>query len=269
MLSNITNLILDMDGVLWRGDMPMPGLIPFFDTLRQSKIGFVLATNNATKTAEQYKMKLSKLGVEVPENQILTSAEVTASYLSERNPAGTPVYIIGTTGLHDAMGAKGFQIIGADDVEKGGTAPLVVAGFTPDAVYRDLAMGSLLVHRGATFVGTNPDPSIPSELGPLPGAGALLAVVTTATGVEPITIGKPGPIIFREAIRLLGGTKENTAMVGDRLSTDIAGAKSAGLWAIMLLSGISSREDIEQSDIKPDFVFSGINELAKELTRHG
>ena len=165
------------------------------------------------------------------------------------------------------MGASGFNIIGADDVEQGATASLVVAGFTPYAVYRDLAMGSLLVHNGTTFVGTNPDPSIPSELGPLPGAGALFAVISTATGVEPITIGKPGPIMFEEAIRLLGSTKSDTAMVGDRLSTDIAGAKSAGLWAIMLLSGISTREDIKHSDIRPDFVFADITELSNELTK--
>jgi 4-nitrophenyl phosphatase len=267
MLASIRNLILDMDGVLWRGDVPMPGLVAFFDTLRQSGINYVLATNNATKTPEQYTLKLARMGVAVSKDQILTSAEVTATYLSDRYPAGTPVYIIGTTGLHDAMGAKGFEIIGADDVEKGAAASLVVAGFTPDAVYRDLAMGSLLVHKGATFVGTNPDPSIPSELGPLPGAGALFAVISTATGVEPITIGKPGPIIFEESIRLLGSAKADTAMVGDRLSTDIAGAKSAGLYAIMLLSGISTREDIQNSDIRPDFVFADIAELTNELMK--
>ena len=267
MLSTIKNLILDMDGVLWRGEMPMPGLVAFFDTLRQCGISFVLATNNATKTAEQYTLKLAHMGVAVPEDQILTSAEVTAIYLSNRYPEGTTAYIIGTTGLHDAMGAKGFNIIGADDVEKGAVASLVVAGFTPYAAYKDLAMGSLLVHKGATFFGTNPDTSIPSELGPLPGAGALFAVISTATGIEPIIIGKPGPIIFEEAIRVLGSAKVDTAMVGDRLNTDIAGAKSAGLWAIMLLSGISTREDIKRSGIRPDFVFADIAELTNELTK--
>lgn len=267
MLASIKNLILDMDGVLWRGDTPMPGLVPFFSAMRQLEIGFVLATNNATKTAVQYALKLAHMGVAVSKDQILTSAEVTATYLRDRYPAGTTAYIIGTTGLHEAMGANGFNIIGADDVEKGATASLVVAGFTPYAVYKDLAMGSLLVHKGATFVGTNPDPSIPSELGPLPGAGALFAVISTATGVEPITIGKPGPIIFEEAVRLLGSTKADTAVVGDRLSTDIAGAKSAGLWAIMLLSGISTREDIKHSEIRPDFIFADITELTYELAK--
>jgi len=269
MFTQIKNLILDMDGVLWLGNTAMPGLIDFFETLKQLEIGFVLATNNATKTAEQYTHKLARMGVEVVASQILTSAETTATYLDSRYPSGTAVYIIGTEGLNDAMRAKGFQIIGPDDVENGATAPLVVVGFTPYTVYRELAMGSLLVHKGATFVGTNSDPSIPSEVGPLPGAGALLAVISTTTGINPITIGKPGPLIFEEAVSRLDSSKTDTAMVGDRLTTDIAGAKAAGLWAIMLLSGISTAKDIQHSPYKPDFVFADIRELAQELKARG
>jgi 4-nitrophenyl phosphatase len=121
---------------------------------------------------------------------------------------------------------------------------LVVAGFNRHVTYPDLAMGALLVHKGATFIGTNPDPSIPTELGPLPGAGSLLAVIETATGVKPIIIGKPQPTVFMEAVRRLGGTLANTAMVGDRLSTDIAGGQGAGLHTILVLSGVASREQV-------------------------
>jgi 4-nitrophenyl phosphatase len=269
MIAKIRNLILDMDGVLWHGDTAMPGLDTFFNTLRQSDIGFVLATNNATKTAEQYTHKLANMGVNIPTSQILTSAETTAYYIADKYPAGTAIYVIGTTSLHETMRANGFQIIGPDQVEEGAAAVLVVVGFTPFVVYKELAMGSLLVHNGAGLIGTNPDPTIPSEIGPLPGAGALLAVISAATGVEPYIVGKPGPAIFEEAVRRLASSKDDTAMVGDRLSTDIAGAKAAGLSTILLLSGISSRKDILESGIKPDYVFSDINELAYELQTQG
>ena len=261
----ITNLILDMDGVLWRGDTPLPGLPDFFATLRRLGIGFVMATNNATKTAAMYTAKLARFGVAVPPEQILTSAEATAAHLAGQYPPGSPVYIIGDKGLHEALAARGFRTVGPAEVRAGATAAAVVVGLSPDVTYEELAMGSLLVQRGAPFVGTNPDPTYPSELGPLPGAGALLAVISTATGIEPLLIGKPGPIVFQEAVKRLGGDPAGVAMVGDRLSTDIAGAKAAGLRAILVLSGISSREDVASSPAKPDFIFDDISALAAFL----
>lgn len=262
----IDHLILDMDGVLWKGETPMPGLVEFFDSLRTAGISFVLATNNARKTGEQYTEKLARFGVDVPPEYILTSAEATATYLShEYDPGATIVYIVGDDGLHRAIKAKGFQVITSPEARAGREANLVVVGFTPFATYDELAMGSLLVHKGARFIGTNPDPSVPNELGPLPGAGALLAVISTATGIQPTIIGKPGPIIFREALRRLGEKPATTAMVGDRLSTDIAGAQAAGLRGILLLSGISTREEAESGPIKPDMIFHDITELAHYL----
>lgn len=266
MNQQINNLILDMDGVLWRGETPLPGLVDFFETLRQAGIRFVLATNNARKTADQYTRKLARFGVDVPPEQILTSAEATATYLAQHYDPGTPVYTVGDEGLHQALVAKGFQSISPQQVREGVTAPLVVVGFTPYATYNDLAMGSLLVHKGARFIGTNPDPSVPNELGPLPGAGALLAVITTATGIQPTLIGKPGHIMFQEAVHRLGDDPRATAMVGDRLSTDIAGAQAAGLTAILLLSGISSRAEAEAGPIKPDLILDDITALAHYLT---
>ncbi len=267
-LTAIKNLILDMDGVLWRGEIPMPGLADFFATLHTLNINFVLATNNATKTAVMYTEKLARFGVAVPPRQILTSAETTAVYLSQRYEKGTAVYIIGEKGLHNALTAQGFHIITPDQVYNGVTAPLVVAGFTQHVTYPELAMGALLVHKGATFIGTNPDPSFPSEIGPLPGAGALQAVVTAATGVQPTIIGKPSPIVFQEALKRLGATPTNTAMVGDRLTTDIKGGNDAGLNTILLLSGISTRDDIASKGIQPDFIFQDITELATALSKN-
>jgi 4-nitrophenyl phosphatase len=265
MLSNIKHLILDMDGVLWHGETPVPGLVDFFNTLDQLNIGYVMATNNATRTAEMYVDKFRRFGLNISPRKILTSAETTAAHLQSRYEAGTPVYVVGAEGLHTALETRGFEIITADEVRNGARSPLVVIGFTPYAIYEELAMAALLVDNGADFVGTNPDPSVPNELGPLPGAGSLLAVITTSTGVSPRIIGKPEPVMFEHAVERLGSSKENTAMVGDRLSTDVAGAKAAGLWAILVLSGIAEEQEIQDAVYKPDFVFTDIAELGAEL----
>jgi len=267
MLDEIKHLILDMDGVLWHGDMPLPGLQEFFATMDSEGITYVLATNNATKTPDEFTRKLARFGVEVPPAKVLTSAQTTAQYLSERHEAGTAVYIVGATGLFEAMRAHGFTIITPEEVEQGVTAPLVVVGFTPHVTYRDMAMAALLINKGAAFIGTNPDPSIPSELGILPGVGALLAFISAATNVLPLTIGKPEPIMFEQAMQQLGGTRSNTAMVGDRLSTDIAGAYAAGMRSILVLSGISTRAEAEASAVKPDFIFADIIELSREFSK--
>lgn len=272
MLTHIKNLILDMDGVLWRGETALPGLVEFFATLRRLEIGFALATNNATKTAVQYVEKLARFGVDIPAAAIVTSAEATAAYLrqeygEETAVAETAVYVVGESGLHNAMMAQGFPIITPAEVKAGAVPALVVVGFTRYATYGDLAMGALAVHKGARFIGTNPDPAFPSELGPLPGAGALIAFVQTATGVTPTLVGKPGPIMFQQAMQRLGGAAHNTAMVGDRLSTDIAGGQAAGLTTILVLSGISTRADTQNNRFKPDYIVADITELAEILAQ--
>ncbi|RMG96346.1 MAG: HAD-IIA family hydrolase [Chloroflexi bacterium] len=255
-----------MDGVLWRGDTPMPGLAAFFDTLRELGIGFVLATNNATKTAVQYSAKLAGFGVEIPPGQIVTSAEATAAFLQTQYPPKTAVYAVGEQGLHDALTTHQFHLINYKEaMHENGDIPLVVVGFNRHVTYKDLAAAARLIHRGARFIGTNPDVSFPSEYGPLPGAGASLAFLQAATGIEPLIIGKPGPILFQEAMHRLNGTTANTIMVGDRLNTDIAGAQKAGLKAALVLSGITRPEHLATSTIKPDFIFADITDLANYL----
>lgn len=263
----IKNLILDMDGVLWRGETPMPGLVEFFTDLRTAGIGFVLATNNATKTAVMYTERLRRFGVNIPPQQILTSSEVTATYLAGFHPPGSQVYVVGGKGLHDAMSDRGFRVVTPGDVRAGGSAVAVVSGLSTNLSYEELAMAAHLVNIGVPFIGTNPDTTIPSEIGPLPGAGAILAFITASTGVEPTIIGKPGTIVFHEAVKRLGGDGSTVAMVGDRLSTDIYGAKAAGLRAILVLSGISTREEAETSPIQPDYIFADITELVTFLTK--
>ncbi|MBK8901778.1 MAG: HAD-IIA family hydrolase [Anaerolineaceae bacterium] len=265
-MKQIRNLILDMDGVLWRGDLPMPGLADFFITLRQQGIQFVLATNNAAKTPLQYVEKLARFGVTVAKDQIFTSAEATGDYVQGRYNPGAPVFVVGDVGLQTAIQTRGFRLLSVEEVMGGETAVFVVAGFNPHAEYNQMAAGALLIHKGADFIGTNPDLTFPSEYGPLPGAGSFLAFLQAATGVSPVVIGKPGPLIFQMAMQKLGGTPQNTAMVGDRLETDIAGGKAAGIQTILVLSGISQLDDLAQANgLQPDFIFADIVEIAEKL----
>lgn len=265
MMKPIKQLIMDMDGVLWHGDTPLPGLVDYFDLLSESGINYVLATNNATKTAAQYVQKLARFGIDVADDRILTSAEATAAFLGHEHAPGTAVYVVGDDGLHEAIAAHNFRIIGPAQVRAGEIAPVVVVGLSKAATYEDLAMAAHLIEKGARFVGTNPDTSFPSEIGPLPGAGALLAAVEVSTGVTPLVIGKPGPVMFEEAITRLGGEADTIAMIGDRLSTDIAGANKVGLRTILVLSGISTRAEAEQGGIKPDYIFDDITAVGEFL----
>ncbi len=262
----ISNLILDMDGVLWQGETPLPGLADFFATLHQQGIGFALATNNATRNAALYVQKLARFGVTVTPEQIVTSSEAAASHLRSLFPPGTSIYVIGEVGLQQAVANQGFTVITDPDYTRlNDNIPAVIVGLARQVTYNELACATLLIQRGATFIGTNPDVTYPSEVGHLPGAGAVIAFVAAATGIPPTLIGKPGPILFQEALRRLHATPDTTAMVGDRLETDIVGAQALGLKTILVLSGISGRADITRTHIHPDLIFDDITALRKTL----
>jgi 4-nitrophenyl phosphatase len=251
-----------MDGVLWRGETPMPGLKNFFETLRKREIEFALATNNATKTASQYTEKFARFGVEVNEWRIVTSAEASAKHLSSQLESGSKVYVIGESGLHQAIQDQGFKILKSEGfIGVDARADAVVIGLTQQVCYDQLASATHLINHGALFIGTNPDVTFPSEFGSMPGAGSLLAFVKSATKVNPTVIGKPNSAIFEEALRRLRSLSEDTIMVGDRLSTDIAGAHSAGLRAILLLSGVTQHSDLKNSKIQPEWVFNDLQAL--------
>lgn len=255
-----------MDGVLWRGDTPLPGLLEFFEMLAELKLPFVLATNNAMKVAAEYTEKLVGFGVEVNPDQILTSSEATASFIKHHYPEINTVYAVGEAGLQRALLEQNLRVIGPEEVRNGETAPLVVLGLARDALsYELLAMGSLLLHKGAALVATNDDPTYPTELGPLPGAGAVLAVLTTSSGATPTVVGKPNAAMFQEALRRLGSRPEDTLMVGDRLGTDIKGGGAAGMRTVLLLSGVSGRDDLAASKVQPDLVMADIRELTSFL----
>ena len=252
-LAAITHLVIDMDGVLYRGDEPLPKLREFFAHLRQRPIPFILATNNSTHTPEQYTAKLARMGVEILPAEILTSGQATARFLARQYPPGTRVHVFGMPSLRQAVEEEGF-VLADEDVA------VVVASMDREVTYEKLKRAALLIRGGARFVATNRDPTVPSAEGRLlPGTGAMIAALETASGVTPMAIGKPEPTMFQLALAQMEARPETTATIGDRLDTDILGGQRAGLTTICVLSGSSSRAEAEA--FGPDFIFQDIAEL--------
>ncbi len=248
--------MIDMDGVVYMGNKPMPGAADFIAFLQEQNIPFLFLTNNASKTPEEYQERLAEMGIHVSTERIYTSSLATARYMSERWPEGTPVYVIGMTGIRQALTDAGFKLL-----RNHKRAKVVVVGYDPHITYARLREATLAIYHGATFIGTNPDVSLPTDAGIYPGNGAFLAALEAATGVEPIIIGKPSSTIFLEALEKLGTRPEETAMVGDRVETDIVGAQNAGLLSVFLTGGISGEEGLKQIDRPPDFVFRYLGDL--------
>jgi 4-nitrophenyl phosphatase len=262
-LASIQHLIIDMDGVLWLGDQPMPGVVEFFDTLRRLKINFILATNNASKSGVEYVAKLARFGVRVALHEILTSPQATASYLAQHAPDAR-VFTIGEPGLSVELQSRGLTVVPLD---RPAGATHVVVGWDRNLTYAKLMEACLLIRAGATFIGTNPDVTYPSERGIIPGNGSTLAALRAATDVEPIIIGKPQAEMMIQSLQRMGATVENTAVLGDRLDTDILGGQNAGLTCILVLSGITSREEAQHNPIQADYVFDSIRELGVALEK--
>lgn len=253
-LSSISGVIMDMDGVLWRGDQILPGVGAFFDFLQRQGLPFVLATNNSAKAPADYVSKLSGMGIHgVSAGQIVTSGTATVDYLLTRYPVGTAIHVLGGDGLMALISGAGYVL--SDD------AGIVVSGIDIHLTYDKLKRAALLIRRGADFIGTNADASIPVADGLAPGSGSILAALKTATDVEPLVIGKPGKPMFEAARHALGTAPENTLMIGDRLNTDIHGAQQAGLKAALVLTGVATVEDVEVGLVKPDGVYTDLPAL--------
>ena len=269
-VSNIRGLIIDMDGVLWHGTEAIPGLIDFFQTLKDLNIRYILATNNASLTPAQYVIKLAKMGVRITEDKILTSGLATALYLSEKvNPKNTAVFVIGVDGATQPLREMGFTLTGLYEIKdaqhpnKG--ADIVVCGKDETLSWDKLATATLNIRAGARFIGTNGDTTLPTEHGVTHGNGAILAGLEVATGIKPTIIGKPEPIMYQQAMTLLGTKPQETVAIGDRLETDILRAVRTGIRSIMVLTGISSAEDLKTSDYQPTWVMQDIIAITEAL----
>ncbi|MBN1889748.1 MAG: HAD-IIA family hydrolase [Thermoflexales bacterium] len=263
-LGTIRGLISDMDGVLWRGNQPMPGLVDFVSFLRQAGIRLILATNNASKRSADYVERLAGFGVTVPQDEISCTAEAAAEHLAALSP-GARAFVIGEPALESALAERGLVIVPEEAVPLGvkidKLADYVIVGWNRRLTWEKLTRATLLIRGGACFVGTNADRTWPSEYGLLPGNGATLAFLQAATDVEPMIIGKPGQIVFEQAMKRLGLEAAQVAMLGDRLETDIEGGQRAGLTTIFVCSGVQSRAEAERYPNGPDLIFEDISDL--------
>jgi 4-nitrophenyl phosphatase len=251
-LSHIKHLIIDMDGVLYLGDQPMPRLREFFDFLRERRISFILATNNSTRTPQEYVDKLAGMGVTVSPDEILVSGQATARYLAREYSRGTRVHVFGMPALKQAMTDEGF-VLADDDVQ------LVVASMDRQVNFEKLKRATLLIRGGARFIATNRDPTNPSEEGLIPGTGAMIVALEAASETKAKAIGKPEPTMYQLAMEMMGARPETTAAIGDRVDTDILGGKRAELTTICVLSGSSDRDEAEA--IGTDMIFDDIAHL--------
>src|SRR5512139_3076079 len=235
--SYIKALIIDMDGVIWKSDAPIGDLAVTFRRVRERGLKFVFATNNSTKTPDQYVARLKELGVEVELWQVVTSSLAAAHAMAQRFPRGTKVFMIGEDGIQMALEEKGFEVLSVEDAPQ---AEVVVMGIDSGITFQKACEATLLVRRGIPFYATNPDKTFPTPRGEIPGAGAWISVITTATDVQPIVAGKPYPFLMELALDKLGTAKEATLVVGDRIETDIAGGQAVGCPTALVLSGVSA-----------------------------
>src|SRR5688572_1520369 len=256
--NNIKALILDMDGVIWKADAPIGDLPAIFKRIRERGLKFVFATNNGTKTPEEYKSKLAELGVEIDASQVVTSALGIAFMLSQKYSEGTKIFMIGEDGIRLALEEKGFEIVSIENAEQ---AQVVVMGIDRGINFQKIAEATLLVRAGIPFYTTNTDRTFPTPRGEIPGSGAWISVITTATGIEPIIAGKPSSYLMELALERLGTKKEETLVVGDRLETDISAGQSLGCRTAFVLSGVSKIGEAEKWSPKIDLIANDLAEL--------
>jgi 4-nitrophenyl phosphatase len=254
-LGHVRAALFDMDGVLYRGMAALPGVNELLAHLAQRNVSYACITNNASRTREQYEAKLAAMGIHVPAARIVTSATATSVWLRAQTPRGTTVFAIGMDGLREALFADGYF------VEQSERPQYVVVGADFEINYAKLKTACLAIRAGATFVGTNPDTTFPSEEGIVPGVGSFILALEAASDVKATIIGKPERAMFDAALRMLGVPANEAVVVGDRLDTDILGAERAGIPSAMVLTGVSSVAELQSSATRPSAVFAGLPEL--------
>lgn len=255
-LKKIKALLIDIDGTLLSGDKPLPGMVEFFNFLNQHSINYLILSNNSTKTPYAYYQKITSLGGEIQPDNILTSAGVTVQIMKEKY-TGKNVYLIGEDGLREALEKEGYQII-KNVTQK---ADFVVVGGDHYLTYEKLKYASLHLQAGAHFIGTNPDVLVPSVEGLIPECGVNIAALEAASGRKAIVIGKPNPLMFQSALKQLGNNPSETAMIGDRLETDIFGGLQAGLNTILVETGVDNHQSVIRKGITPDLVVNDLINL--------
>ena len=245
--------LTDMDGVLVHDDIALPGAPELIGRWRETGTPFLVLTNNSIYTPQDLSARLRSSGLDVPEDAIWTSALATADFLDHQFPGGS-AFVLGESGLTTALHEVGFELTA-------NKPDYVVVGETVSYSIEAITRAIRLINAGARFIITNPDTTGPSASGVVPATGAVAALITTATGKEPYVVGKPNPMMFRSAMNKIGAHSENTGMIGDRMDTDIVAGIEAGLHTILVLTGISDRDEVERYPFRPDEILDGVHNL--------
>lgn len=260
-LIGTTTWLTDMDGVLLREEMVIPGAERLLEVWRERGQRFLVLTNNSIYTPRDLAARLSRVGLDVGEDELWTSALATAEFLRDQ-AAGHRAYVIGEAGLTTAMHSAGFVLTDTD-------CDYVVLGETRTYSFEAITTAIRLIEGGARFIATNPDTTGPSPQGPLPATGAVAALITAATDRAPYIVGKPNPMMFRSALNRIGAHSETTAMLGDRMDTDIVAGMEAGLATLLVLSGVTRREDLARFPFRPSAVMESVQDLVNLLDAPG
>ncbi|MFI0213905.1 HAD-IIA family hydrolase [Streptomyces lydicus] len=253
----IESWLTDMDGVLMHEGVPVAGADTFIRKLRDAGRPFLVLTNNSMYTPRDLHVRLNRIGLEVPVDNIWTSALATATFLNNQHPGGT-AYVIGEAGLTTALHDAGYVLT---DVEP----DFVILGETRTYSFEALTKAIRLINDGARFIATNPDNTGPSPQGALPATGSVAALITKATGREPYFVGKPNPLMMRSALNNIGAHSESSAMIGDRMDTDVLAGLEAGMETFLVLTGLTSKADIGRYPYRPTSVVDSIADLVEMI----
>lgn len=260
-LAEVGGFLLDMDGTFFLGERLLPGAARFLAVLGSQGKDYLFLTNNSSQHRRSYAEKFARLGLQVPEEKILTSGEATLQYL-KRFHANARVYLVGTPDLESEFRSAGFSL---DDPHPN----LAVLGFDTTLTYAKLWKLCDLVRKGLPYIATHPDINCPTENGPMPDTGAMIAFVKASTGRAPdVVIGKPNRWMVEAAQQKMGLDPQDLAMMGDRLYTDIAMGRTSGILTVLVLSGETSAQDVAGSEFQPDHIFPGIGAVAAWLEEH-
>ena len=253
--------LFDMDGTLYLGDRLYDFTIELLDTLRSTGRKYLFMTNNSSKSVEDYIKKLAKLGIPATREDFITSSQATAYYLKEHH-WGQTLYVCGTRSLKKELEMEGFTV--SDDITK---TECIVMGFDTELTFQKLHDVSylLLTQPELPYIATNPDYVCPTEFGSVPDCGSVCDMIFNATGKRPVVIGKPSPLMPQLAMSHTGFTREETAVVGDRIYTDVKSGLNAGITGILVLSGETTREILEASDVKPHLVLEDASEILRAI----
>jgi NagD protein len=253
----IKSWLMDMDGVLVHEQAALPGAAEFVGRLTELSVPFLVLTNNSIYTPRDLAARLRASGLEIPERSIWTSALATARFLSDQRPDGS-AFVVGEAGLTTALHTAGYTLTD--------TAPdYVVLGETRTYSFERITRAIRLIGDGARFIATNPDATGPSQEGPLPATGSVAALISRATGVDPYFVGKPNPLMMRSALNVLDAHSEETAMVGDRMDTDVIAGIEAGLETVLVLSGVTTAQEAERFPYLPSRTLAGVGDLVETL----